>query len=196
MFYITSSYFVYFLDKDTLSQVMSIDEINEINEINENKSQPDIDNEIDQDSDNDNDNDSNNNSNSSDDDQSSKRKLKKKYKKLRKKRASIKNNIKYFNQQQVHDTWYQSHFLLKYLPVIKGTLEYDYVLKLAANHGRDKPKVILKKNNKDLVDYSFFYPGSLPFKLSVTRDNLPIECVQQVETVQELFLFSDNLLKS
>ena len=131
---------------------------------------------------------------------------KKRYRKLRKKLKSLKRNIIYFSREQVNDVWYPADFFIDngYIPVIKGTLEYSYLIEVARPHFSYRPKLILKRNrrrdtsdNNDNIEYTFFGQDCLPFKLKLKRSQLPIEEISLLAMPDtDLFIFTDNLLKS
>ena len=136
----------------------------------------------------------------------------KKYKKLKYRLKSIKKTIKFLKKDQVHDVWYPSNFLHNYIPVIKGTLEYQRVIILLKSYRMKLPHAILKKKTKEgdidkdkdkdkegyknIINYSCFYEGALPFKLTITDDILPDEITMKPVINPDLFLLTDNLLKS
>ena len=142
----------------------------------------------------------------------------KKYKKLKYRLKSIKKTIKFLKKDQVHDVWYPSNFLHNYNPVIKGTLEYQRVIAVLRSYRMKLPHAILKKKDKDkesgkdtdkdkdkdkdkevyknIINYSCFYEGALPFKLTIIDNTLPDEITIKPVINPDLFLLTDNLLKS
>lgn len=157
---------------------------------------------------------SNNSSDSSESDEEIvSNKVKKKIRKLKKKRKFLKKNIKSFKREFVDDVWYQSDFLNKnkYIPIIKGTEEYNFLIRLAIPHFNYIPKLIFKKhkgkqkdNDKDKIEnsqsieYTFFGDNCLPLKINLSKNKIPIceDLIILPMPDTEHYLFSDNLLKS
>ena len=85
--------------------------------------------------------------NDDNDDNNDDKKQKRKYRRLRKRLKSLKRNIKFLDEILVNDIWYPGTFFIEngYIPVIKGTLEYDYLLRVVKPHFHYQPKLILKR---------------------------------------------------
>ena len=120
------------------------------------------------------------------------------YYKQKKKLKSINHKLKRLNSNQVKDVWYPSDFLNNYIPVLKSSQEYRYLLYLAKPIHSSYPNLILKQLYKDKVhmEYSLFYPNTLPFRLLVNKNDIPEDDINLYAMPDcDLFLFNDNLLK-
>ena len=120
------------------------------------------------------------------------------YHKQQKRYNGLKHKIKKLTKNQEEDVWYPSNFLNKFIPVIKDTPEYIYILNLIKPHFISNPSLILKQLDKksDRFEYQVFQTGSVPFTFKIEKGDIPInDIILEKMPTTDLYLFNNNLLK-